>query len=206
MIARLTEKSLINAVTKLGKRDPHFKQIVDQYGPPPLWARKEGFETLVYIILEQQVSLASAKAAYKKLLSKVESLTPASFLKLSDAQLKTVGFSRQKTSYCRNLAQAIIDKSLDLSALSKLDDVQVKEQLMRIKGIGPWTANIYLLRALGRPDIWPNGDIALAAAVQKQWGLSSWPSWEELNRLSLEWKPWRSVAARILWHLYLMAS
>ena len=97
----------------------------------------------------------------------------------------------------------MIDKSLDLSKLSKLDDAQVKEQLIRIKGIGPWTANIYLLRALGRPDVWPNGDIALAAAVQKQWGLAARPSWEELNRMSLNWKPWRSVAARILWHFYL---
>ncbi len=97
----------------------------------------------------------------------------------------------------------MIDKSLDLSKLSKLDDEHVKKQLIRIKGIGPWTANIYLLRALGRPDIWPNGDIALAAAVQKQWGLATRPSWEELNRMSLNWKPWRSVAARILWHFYL---
>ena len=203
MTVRLNKKSLIKAVEYLEVRDRHLKLVVSKFGPPPLWEREEGFKTLIYIILEQQVSLASAKAAYDKLLKKTGSITPVNFLKLSDVELKLSGFSRQKASYGRNLADAIITERLNLTELSDLDDAQAKEQLMNIKGIGPWTADIYLLMALGRPDIWPNGDIALASAVQKLKGIASRPSFEELNRMSLKWKPWRAVAARILWHYYL---
>jgi DNA-3-methyladenine glycosylase II len=203
MTVRLNKKSLIKAVEYLEVRDRRLKLVVSKFGPPPLWDREEGFKTLIYIILEQQVSLASAKAAYDKLLKKIGSITSVNFLKLSDVELKVIGFSRQKTSYGRNLADAIITERLNLTELSDLDDAQAKEQLMNIKGIGPWTADIYLLMALGRPDIWPNGDIALASAVQKLKGIASRPSFEELNRMSLKWKPWRAVAARILWHYYL---
>ena len=203
MTVRLNKKSLIKAVEYLEVRDRQLKLVVSKFGPPPLWKREQGFKTLIYIVLEQQVSLASAKAAYEKLLKKLGSITSVNFLKLSDAELKLIGFSRQKTSYSRNLAEAIITERLNLTELSDLNDAQAKEQLMNIKGIGPWTADIYLLRALGRPDIWPNGDIALASAVQKLKGVASRPSFEELNRMSLKWKPWRAVAARILWHYYL---
>ena len=203
MTVRLNKKSLIKAVEYLEVRDRHLKLVVSKFGPPPLWEREEGFKTLIDIILGQQVSLASAKAAYDKLLKKIGSITSVNFLKLSDVELKLIGFSRQKTSYGRNLADAIITERLNLTELSDLDDAQAKEQLMNIKGIGPWTADIYLLMALGRPDIWPNGDIALASAVQKLKGIASRPSFEELNRMSLKWKPWRAVAARILWHYYL---
>lgn len=203
MSDRLNEKSLIKAVEYLEGRDRQLKLVVSKYGPPPLWKREEGFKTLIYIILEQQVSLASAKAAYEKLLQKIGSITPVNFLKLSDAELKLIGFSRQKTSYSRNVAEEIITERLNLTLLSDLNDTQAKEQLMTIKGIGPWTADIYLLMALGRPDIWPNGDMALASAVQKLKGAASRPSFEELNSMSLKWKPWRAVAARILWHYYL---
>jgi len=203
MKVRLNKKSLIEAVEYLEVRDRHLKLVVSKFGPPPLWEREEGFKTLIYIILEQQVSLASAKAAYDKLLKKIGSITSVNFLKLSDVELKLIGFSRQKTSYGRNLADAIITERLNLTELSDLDDSQAKEQLMNIKGIGPWTADIYLMMALGRPDIWPNGDIALASAVQKLKGIASRPSFEELNSMSLKWKPWRAVAARILWHYYL---
>ena len=203
MTVRLNKKSLIKAVEYLEVRDRQLKLAVSKVGPPPLWKREEGFKTLIYIILEQQVSLASAKAAYEKLFKKIGSITPVNFLKLSETELKLIGFSRQKTSYSRNLAEATITERLNLTALSDLNDPQAKEQLMNIKGIGPWTADIYLMMALGRPDIWPNGDIALASAVQKLKGAASRPSFEELNRMSLKWKPWRAVAARILWHYYL---
>ena len=203
MTVQLNKKSLIKAVEYLEVRDRHLKLVVSKFGPPPLWEREEGFKTLIYIILEQQVSLPSAKAAYDILLKKIGSVTYFNFLKLSDVELKLIGFSRQKTSYGRNLADAIITERLNLTELSDLDDAQAKEQLMNIKGIGPWTADIYLMMALGRPDIWPNGDIALASAVQKLRGIASRPSFEELNRMSLKWKPWRAVAARILWHYYL---
>jgi len=203
MKVRLNKKSLIEAVEYLEVRDRYLKLVVSKFGPPPLWEREEGFKTLIYIILEQQVSLASAKAASDKLLKKIGSITSVNFLKLSDVELKLIGFSRQKTSYGRNLADAIITERLNLTELSDLDDSQAKEQLMNIKGIGPWTADIYLMMALGRPDIWPNGDIALASAIQKLKGIASRPSFEELNSMSLKWKPWRAVAARILWHYYL---
>ena len=203
MTVRLNKKSLLKAVEYLEVRDRHLKLVVSKFGPPPLWEREEGFKTLIYIILEQQVSLASAKAASDKLLKKIGSITSVNFLKLSDVELKLIGFSRQKTSYGRNLADAIITERLNLTELSDLDDAQAKEQLMNIKGIGPWTADIYLMMALGRPDIWPNGDIALASAIQKLKGIASRPSFEELNSMSLKWKPWRAVAARILWHYYL---
>ncbi len=168
-----------------------------------MWLREEGFGTLVQIILEQQVSLASGRAVYEKLLAGVESLTPENLLKLSDGELKSMGFSRQKASYCRNLADAVVTGSLDLPGLSDLDEEKAKERLMSIKGIGSWTADIYLLSALGLPDIWPTGDLALVSAVQKLKGMATRPTTEELERISLKWKPWRSVAARIFWHHYL---
>ena len=203
MTVRLDNKSLVTAVEYLEMKDQHLKLVVSKFGPPPLWKREEGFKTLIYIILEQQVSLASAKAVYEKLVEKIGSVTPVNFLKLSDEELKLIGFSRQKSLYGRNLAEAIITERLNLTKLSDHDDAQAKKELMNIKGIGPWTANIYLLIALGRPDIWPNGDVALASAVQKLKGVATRPSFKELKRMSLKWKPWRSVAARILWHYYL---
>jgi DNA-3-methyladenine glycosylase II len=165
--------------------------------------REQGFATLVFIILEQQVSLASAKAAYDKLLMHTDPLTPDGFLDLTDDQLKGFGFSRQKTSYGRQLANAILDKSLDLAKLADLDDDEAKGQLTQVKGIGSWSADIYLLRALGRPDIWPSGDLALAVAVQRLKGLAARPSPKELDSMSRAWKPWRAVAARMLWLYYL---
>ncbi|MBT8367426.1 MAG: DNA-3-methyladenine glycosylase 2 family protein [Deltaproteobacteria bacterium] len=203
MTLRLNTRSLSEAVKHLVKKDRRLKRIVAKYGPPPLWERQEGFHTLILIILEQQVSLASAKATYEKLLDKIGTPTPATFLNLSDAQLRQIGFSRQKTAYGRILAGAVIDGSLDLSRLSDLGDAEVKQQLINIKGIGSWSADTYLLSALARPDIWPTGDLALASAVQQIMGLESRPSPEILDRIGLKWQPWRSVAARIFWHHYL---
>jgi DNA-3-methyladenine glycosylase II len=168
-----------------------------------MWVREQGFPALIHIILEQQVSLASAKAAYDRLLAAASPLTPARFLELDDATLKTVGFSLQKTTYGRHLAQAIVDRRLDLAQLETLSDAEVRSELIKIKGIGPWTADIYLLMALRRPDVWPSGDLALAAAAQAVKGLASRPTPEELDALGTSWKPWRAVAARVLWHYYL---
>ncbi len=200
---RLNKSSLLKAVKYLEKKDEHLKLVVSMYGLPPLWQRKSGFSTLLYIILEQQVSLASAKAAYNKLLENLGSITPTSFLKLSDEELKIIGFSRQKTSYGRNLAEAVISGSINLSKLSKLDDDKARLELTKIKGIGTWTSDIYLLMALGRPDILPRGDLALLSAVQKLKKMECLPSNEEFIAMSENWKPWRAVATRILWHYYL---
>jgi DNA-3-methyladenine glycosylase II len=203
MLNPLTQRSLLRATRELVAQDPDLAAVVDRYGPPPLWAREPGFHTLIHIVLEQQVSLASAKAAYDRLVAATGRLVPGRFLALSDAELKAVGFSRQKAAYGRGLAQAILDGRIDLARLETLDDDQVKVQLTAIKGIGPWTADIYLLMVLRRPDTWPSGDLALASAVQRVKRLRAQPTPERLERVGREWQPWRAVAARILWHYYL---
>lgn len=199
----LSDDVLERAVGLLSRRDGDLRRVVKQYGAPPMWARESGFSTLLHIILEQQVSLASARAAHNKLLEVASPLTPERFLKLDDATLRVVGFSRQKTLYGRELAGSIVDGLLDLDALGSMDDATVRSELIKIKGIGRWTADIYLLMVLRRPDIWPTGDLALAVAAQKVKRLRTRPTQEKLDEMSRAWKPWRAVAARILWHYYL---
>jgi DNA-3-methyladenine glycosylase II len=203
LLGPLTVESFAYGLGYLADADPDLGQIVKDLGPPPLWSRKPGFPTLLYIILEQQVSLASAKAAYDRLLSTISPLTPASFLTLDDVTLKTIGFSRQKMTYGRHLAQAISTGQLSLTTLDTLDDTTARAILMEMKGIGPWTADIYLLMALRRPDIWPSGDLALRVATQQVKRLHALPTPEVLEEMSMIWKPWRAVAARLLWHYYL---
>ncbi|NQT61727.1 MAG: DNA-3-methyladenine glycosylase 2 family protein [Candidatus Marinimicrobia bacterium] len=202
-IVRLNEVSLSTAVEKLCQADANLRLVVDQFGIPPLWARAPGFPTLIHIILEQQVSLASAKACFDKLNSALDELNPESFLTLDDAALLRIGFSRQKTRYSRILAQAIKDGSLDIDTLIYDSDEEAFSKLTALTGIGPWTANIYLLMALGRPDIWPGGDLALEVALQNLLGLDHRPRGEEFQQLAEGWRPHRAVAARILWHYYL---
>lgn len=180
-----------------------FSVVLDTYGPPPIRKKKESFDSLVKIILEQQVSLASAQAAFDKLEAVLSSITPDKFLTLDDNQLKAVGFSRQKTSYVRNLAHAVVKGTLNLNELKSLPDDSVRSSLTSIKGIGTWTVNIYLLTALQRPDIWPRGDIALAASYQRLKQLPQRPTNAEMEEISSDWAPCRSVAARLLWHYYL---
>ncbi len=199
----LTDVTLLHAVADLAARDARLARVVADYGPPPLWAREPGFPTLLYIILEQQVSLASARAAFDRLLAIASPLTPERLLTLDDATLKTVGFSRQKTRYGRELATAILAGSLDLAGLERLDDEAVRAELTQVVGIGRWTADIYLLMALRRPDIWPASDLALIAAAREVLELPMAPNSDEWVILGAAWQPWRAVAARILWHHYL---
>jgi DNA-3-methyladenine glycosylase II len=168
-----------------------------------MWARQPGFPTLIHIILEQQVSLASARAAMDRLRAAASPLTPSRFLEFDNATLKTIGFSRQKTAYGRHLAQSILKGQLNLAALTKMDDETARTELLKIRGIGSWTANIYLLMALRRPDILPSGDLALAVAAQQVKRLKVRPTQDELEKLGVAWRPWRAVAARVLWHYYL---
>jgi len=199
----LGETDFAEGVRFLADRDEHLAGVVKTYGQPPLWVREPGFPTLVYIILEQQVSLASARAAFGRLQSAVNPLTPKRFLKLTDVELLRIGFSRQKTLYTRLLAESLAHRYFDLRDLHELRDDCARKMLIAFKGIGRWTADIYLLSALRRPDIWPTGDLALATAVQEVKGLGQRPSPERLEALSLPWKPWRAVAARLFWHAYL---
>jgi DNA-3-methyladenine glycosylase II len=168
-----------------------------------MWARAPGFPTLMHIILEQQVSLASARAAYNRLQAAVSPLDPEGFLTMDDETLKAIGFSRQKTGYGRSLALAIVKKQLDLAALETMDNQAVRAELCALKGIGPWSADVYLLMALRRPDVWPSGDVALASAAQDVKRLAARPTPAELEAIGAAWHPWRSVAARLLWHHYL---
>jgi DNA-3-methyladenine glycosylase II len=199
----LNENVFAQGVRLLTDRDAHLAEVVQKYGPPPLWVREPGFPTLVYIILEQQVSLASAKAAFDRLKSAVHPLTPRRFLKLTDSELLRIGFSRQKTLYTRLFAESLARRYFDLRELHNLQDDVASKMLVAFKGIGKWTADIYLLSALRRPDIWPVGDLALATAVQEVKRLRQRPSPERLEKMSAPWRPWRAVAARLFWHHYL---
>jgi DNA-3-methyladenine glycosylase II len=199
----LTEETLTLVSRKLAKHTPAFQHVLQQHGLPPLWAREPGFATLVHIILEQQVSLASARAAFNKLQSVLGEVTPAAFLTLDDAQLKAIGFSRQKTRYGRELTNAVIAGALDLDALHELPDDAVRLQLTAVKGIGQWTADIYLLMALRRPDVFPKGDLALLIAAQRLFELPARPTPLALEAMAEAWRPHRATAARILWHFYL---
>jgi DNA-3-methyladenine glycosylase II len=205
VLTSLCDESLLRATRLLARRDSDLGQVVKKFGAPPMWGREPGFSTLLHIILEQQVSLASAKAAHTKLLKAASPLTPRRFLKLDDVTLKAVGFSRQKAAYGRYLAGEILEGGLNLEALHSMDDAAVKVELLKIKGIGHWTADIYLLMVLRRPDIWPTGDLALAVAAQAVKRLQTRPTSQQLAELSESWRPWRAVAARILWHYYLSA-
>jgi DNA-3-methyladenine glycosylase II len=200
---RLDRDRLLAAVKELIGRDPHLAEVHRRFGPPPLWARRPGFSALVKIILEQQVSLASARAAFERLRAAVDRLTPRAFLELDDATLRGAGFSRQKADYCRSLAEEIVAGRLRLADVARMDDASAHRRLVRLRGVGRWTADIYLLMALGRPDVWPSGDLALAKAAQRVKGLAELPDDEELERIAAAWRPWRAVAARLLWHDYL---
>lgn len=183
--------------------DPDLAGVARAYGVPPLWEREEGFATLVLTILEQQVSLASALAAFERLRAAASPVTPENFLRFDDARLRAFGFSRQKALYCRLLARAIIDGELDLRNLASVGDEEARAELMRLKGVGAWTAEVYLLRALLRPDAWPAGDLALQLAARQVKRLPARPTPAELDALAERWRPWRAVAARLLWLHYL---
>jgi DNA-3-methyladenine glycosylase II len=202
----VTIESLSKSACLLAERDPDLLQVLHRIGPPPLWARRPGFATLVHIILEQQVSLASAKAAFNKLRATISAVTPARFLTLDDTTLKAIGFSRQKMGYCRLLAQALIDREIDLKKLNKMNDEDARVELKKLKGVGDWTADIYLLMAMRRPDIWPRGDLALLIAMQEVKGFSAKPTQEKFDEIGERWRPYRSIAARMLWHFYLSRS
>lgn len=199
----LTAAGLNRACRQLGAADPDLGRAIERLGPPPMWDRQPGFETLVRIILEQQVSLASAGAAFDKLAAALPKLEPRSFLTLDDQSLRLIGFSSQKGRYCRELAGALLEGALDLEGLPSLSDENVRTALEQVTGIGPWTSNIYLLMVLLRPDVWPPGDLALCKAVQELKGLERPPTREEFESIGEPWRPWRSVAARVLWHHYL---
>jgi DNA-3-methyladenine glycosylase II len=203
MIRSLTRRTLLSAVRTLANADPALAASVERFGPPPLWAREPSYATLVHLVLEPQVSLSSAQAAFDRLeVALAGTIEPRAFLELSDADLRAIGFSRQKAGYARDLACALAD-GFDLEGLADLSDDEVRSSLMRLRGIGRWTADIYLIMCLRRPDVWPHGDQALATAARELLELPAQPTFDALELRARPWQPHRATAARILWHHYL---
>ena len=207
--ARIDDETLAVGVDVLTRRDPDLAGIVERHGPPPLWARPPGFETLVAIILEQQVSLRSGAAALARLRAAAGSadatgrLEPASVVQLGEARARAAGLTRQKARYVVELAVAAEDGRFDAARIAGADDSTARAELVGLLGVGAWTADIYLLMALGRPDVWPSGDLALVAALAQVRRLPGLPTAGEAAGITDAWRPWRSVAARLLWHAYL---
>jgi DNA-3-methyladenine glycosylase II len=184
---------------------PVFAEILQRAGPPRFRRRRNGFGTLLHIILEQQVSIDAAAAMHKRLLGLCRPLTPAAFLALDDSTLRSCGFSRQKMGYARDLARMVDSGKFDFTMLGAAEDEAALAALLSVRGIGRWSADVYLLFALGRPDIWPAGDLGLQMAIAEQLGQGVRPDEAETRRLGEAWRPWRSVATCLFWQSYLHA-
>ncbi len=205
MIYRFTRDNFRTICDELGALDPDLQQIIDVYGYPPFWWRPNSFETLVHIILEQQVSLASALSALNKLKERSPDFTPADILALTDEEMKACYCSRQKTSYIRGLAQALLSGQLSLPALKDMPDNEVRAKLVSLKGIGNWTADVYLMFVLQHADIFPIGDLAAVNALKRVKKLSISTTKTELEEIATQWRPNRTIATMLLWHFYLSA-
>ena len=203
MRAPLTDRGLAHGARAVAGVDRDLARVLQRHGTPPRWGRAPGFATLVQIILEQQVSLASGRAACARVLAVAGEVTPARVAKLSEHQLRAAGLTRQKAAYVGGLARSIVSRELDLDAVALMDDDAAHAELIKLKGIGPWSADIYLLMALGRRDIWPRHDLALASAMRDVKRLRSLPTLERQLEIAEAWRPWRAVAARLMWHHYL---
>jgi DNA-3-methyladenine glycosylase II len=185
--------------------EPVFARILETAGPPRFRRRRNGFGTLLHIILEQQVSIDAAAAMHHRLVGLCRPLGPDTFLALDDATLRSCGFSRQKMGYARDFAAAVASGRFDFARLATADDETALRELLAIRGIGRWSAEIYLLFALGRSDIWPAADLGLQVAIGEQLGLGSRASELETRQCGAAWRPWRSVAACLYWQSYLHA-
>ena len=194
---------LASAVRTLARGEPRFARIVARYGPPPLWPREPGFETLVLLMLEQQVSLAQARAMYARIVAATGRVTPAAVAALGESGLRSIGVTRQKSAYLSALATQVRLSRLDLGALDALPDAEVADALDALRGVGPWTAQCYLLFALRRRDVFPATDLALQEAVRQLWRLRARPTPQALTRRAEAWRPHRAAAAHLLWHHYL---
>lgn len=203
MIQQFNKNNFHQLCNKLAKKDVHLRSIIQQHGHPPMWSRPASFSSLIHIILEQQVSLASARAALKKLKEKIGTVTASKLLVLSDAELRDCYFSRQKTVYARSLAEAIVTKKLQLKKLASCTDDEIRIELKKIKGIGDWTADVYLLFVLQRADVFPTGDLAIMNALKQIKQLPKHTSKEEIMQLAQHWRPHRSLATMLLWHHYI---
>ena len=187
----------------LAKKDRDLRTIIKQYGYPPMWTRPATFQTLILFILEQQVSLASAYAAFKKLKERVGYVTPAKILSLTDAELRSCYFSRQKIIYARELAKAVQSKQLRLNKIAISHEDEIRLELKKIKGIGDWTVDVYLMHALQRTDLFPLGDIALVNSLKEIKQLHKHTTKDDMLSIAESWRPYRTIASMILWHAYI---
>jgi DNA-3-methyladenine glycosylase II len=203
MIKRFTSRNFHQICDDLASTDKDLAKIIEKHRYPPMWTRPNTFETLVHFILEQQVSLASALAALNKLRERIKEVTPKNLLALTDEELKACYFSRQKMAYARGLAAELLSGRLDLEALERHSDDQVRSRLIQLKGIGNWTIDVYLMFVLQRTDIFPLGDLAALNALRRVKNLSKDAPKEQLLKMTAGWQPHRSVATMMLWHLYL---
>jgi len=195
-------RKLKTALAHLASADTDFAQSLAEIGAPPPRSVEPGFAGLLRMIMGQQLSVASARAIWDRLEARLVEPTPGRLLRLTDHDMAKIGLSRQKMRFARALAEAIKRKKLDLEALEEMEDADALAALTAVDGIGPWTAEVYLLFALGRPDVMPAGDLALLVAAQRLKRLEERPRPRDLIALAEPWRPWRSVAARFLWHYY----
>ncbi len=188
---------------ELAAGDPHLAAVVARLGTPPMFARRPGFSTLVKIILEQQVSLAAARTMYLRVEKQLGAVSPVTIAATGIDGLRSFGLTRQKSAYCHGIAARILDGRLDLAAIARAEEPAARAMLLQVPGIGPWTIDIYFLMALRRPDVWPQGDLGLASAMQEIKQMPRLPNRDEQRAIAAGWAPWRSIAARILWTHYL---
>lgn len=200
---RFHENNFKKICRQLAAKDETLRSIIDLHGYPPMWTRPASFQTLVLTILEQQISLAAAYAAFTKLKEKVGRVTPKKILALSDEEMRACYFTRQKMAYARGLAESILKRKLVLKKLHDLPDEEVRQILKQHKGIGDWTVDVYLMHALRRTDLFPLGDIALVNSLKHERQLASHTTKEELLAMAEPWRPYRTIASMILWHAYI---
>ena len=202
-IRRVTQDNLARACDALARRDGRLGGIVADWGYPPLWSRGGGFATLVTMILEQQVSLESARAIFRRLERASGGVTPRNVMRIGVEGLRGAGLTRPKARYCHGLAERVAGGEVRFARIARAADERARELLLDIDGVGEWTANVYLLFVLGRPDVWPPRDLALMKSIAEVYGLDETPRNEACLARAERWRPWRSVAARMLWHAYL---
>lgn len=202
-MSALTRANLARACTALARIDPDLARLHKRYGPPPLWARRPGFAALVRIILEQQVSLDAARTMFARVATQLGGITPQTIAAAGIDGLRALGLTRQKAAYCHGLAERLRSGALDLRAVTRAPEAEARAMLLAVPGLGPWSVDIYFIMALRRPDIWPQGDLALAIVLAQVKRLRSRPDAARQRKLAEAWSPWRAVAARLLWQHYL---
>lgn len=200
---RFNSSNLHTICDQLALHDADLAAVIVKYGYPPVWSRPNTFESLVHIILEQQVSIASALAALNKLKAHVQEITPVRILLLTDEELRECYFSRQKTAYIKYLAESLVSGQIDLPGFEYKENDEIRKELTALKGIGNWTVDVYLMFVLQRADIFPVGDLAAVNALKNLKSLPLTTPREDLLILAEQWKPYRTVATMILWHHYL---